>query len=109
MKTDSLNRCPNCGGPADNGHDRCYPPNPYFCTKCMIIRAAASNTDECRNAFEQWAANDKFFNSKKVKGMYIDSHVNVAWKIWQVAWSKARNGYYTGTPADAARECAGND
>ena len=30
-----LSRCPQCGGPADNGHDRCVPPNPYFCTKCM--------------------------------------------------------------------------
>ena len=26
--------CPSCGGPADNGHDRCLPPNPYNCTKC---------------------------------------------------------------------------
>lgn len=26
--------CPRCGGPADNGHDRCLPPNPYNCTKC---------------------------------------------------------------------------
>ena len=32
---ESLNRCPGCGGAADNGHDRCLPPNPYFCTKCM--------------------------------------------------------------------------
>ena len=30
-----LDKCPNCGGPADNGHDRCIPPSPYFCTKCM--------------------------------------------------------------------------
>ena len=29
-----LSKCPNCGGPADNGHDRCFPPNPYYCTKC---------------------------------------------------------------------------
>lgn len=29
-----LDKCPKCGGPADNGHDRCYPPNPYYCTKC---------------------------------------------------------------------------
>jgi hypothetical protein len=29
-----LSKCPKCGGPADNGHDRCYPPNPYYCTKC---------------------------------------------------------------------------
>ncbi len=29
-----LSTCPKCGGPADNGHDREFPPNPYFCTKC---------------------------------------------------------------------------
>lgn len=29
-----LSKCPKCGGPADRGHDRCYPPNPYNCTKC---------------------------------------------------------------------------
>jgi len=29
-----LSTCPNCGGPADNGHDREFPPNPYLCTKC---------------------------------------------------------------------------
>lgn len=32
--TNDLNRCPNCGGPADNGHDREVPPNPYWCSKC---------------------------------------------------------------------------
>ena len=31
---DELSRCPKCGGPADNGHDRELPPNPYHCTKC---------------------------------------------------------------------------
>ena len=30
-----LNICPNCGGEADNGFDRGYPPNPYYCKKCM--------------------------------------------------------------------------
>jgi hypothetical protein len=30
-----LSHCPQCGGPADNGHDRSIPPSPYFCTKCM--------------------------------------------------------------------------
>lgn len=29
-----LTRCPNCGGPTDNGHDREVPPNPYWCSKC---------------------------------------------------------------------------
>jgi DNA-directed RNA polymerase subunit RPC12/RpoP len=29
-----LTKCPECGGEADNGHDRCVPPNVYTCTKC---------------------------------------------------------------------------
>lgn len=29
-----LSICPGCGGPADNGHDRCVPPTAYYCTKC---------------------------------------------------------------------------
>jgi len=29
-----LSKCPKCGGPADNGHDRCDPPSPYCCSKC---------------------------------------------------------------------------
>ena len=29
-----LSVCPGCGGEADNGHDRCLPPSPYYCTKC---------------------------------------------------------------------------
>ena len=31
-----LSICPGCGGDADNGHDREYPPNVYYCTKCEI-------------------------------------------------------------------------
>lgn len=34
----SLSICPGCGGPADNGHDRCIPPSPYLCTKCQEKR-----------------------------------------------------------------------
>lgn len=34
VKEPDLDHCPNCGGPADNGHDRSVPPSPYFCTKC---------------------------------------------------------------------------
>ena len=30
----TLDKCPKCGGEADNGHDRCMPPNAYHCTKC---------------------------------------------------------------------------
>ncbi len=29
-----LTKCPRCGGEADNGFDRCFPPNPYMCIKC---------------------------------------------------------------------------
>jgi hypothetical protein len=27
-------RCPECGGPPDNGHDREDPPNVYACSRC---------------------------------------------------------------------------
>lgn len=30
----SLDICPTCGGPADNGNDRCVPPSPYECVRC---------------------------------------------------------------------------
>lgn len=29
-----IDKCPGCGGEADNGHDRMHPPNPYFCSRC---------------------------------------------------------------------------
>lgn len=45
---DSLNDCPNCGGPADNGHDRCHPPTAYWCTKCM--KTSEPPIDIARNA-----------------------------------------------------------
>ena len=32
-------KCPKCGGPADNGNDRCVPPNPYCCSKCTELEA----------------------------------------------------------------------
>lgn len=35
--SNDLDKCPGCGGYADNGHDREYPPNPYYCTKCTNI------------------------------------------------------------------------
>ena len=36
-----LNTCPQCGGEADQGHDRCYPPTAYLCSKCQ------STTEDC--------------------------------------------------------------
>lgn len=29
----TLDKCPKCGGVADNGHDRCMPPSPYWRSK----------------------------------------------------------------------------
>jgi hypothetical protein len=37
--------CPGCNGDADNGHDRCDPPNPYYCTKCEANQQAAGDVD----------------------------------------------------------------
>ena len=31
---DNITVCPKCGGPADQGFDRCIPPSPYYCSKC---------------------------------------------------------------------------
>lgn len=31
---DDLSKCPQCGGEADNGHDRCIPPSAYMCSQC---------------------------------------------------------------------------
>ena len=33
--------CPSCGGPADNGSDRCVPPSPYNCRRCDLLERAA--------------------------------------------------------------------
>jgi len=40
-----LDKCPCCGGLADNGYDRCVPPSPYFCIKCTntAIKNAGAN------------------------------------------------------------------
>jgi hypothetical protein len=41
LSRQDLNACPNCGGEADQGHDRCYPPTAYLCSKCQ------STTEDC--------------------------------------------------------------
>lgn len=38
-----LTVCPGCGGEADNGFDRCFPPNPYYCKKCHDIESLQSD------------------------------------------------------------------
>lgn len=35
-----LSKCPQCGGEADNGHDRCHPPTAYLCSKCSELHNA---------------------------------------------------------------------
>lgn len=42
IRNRSVNGCPKCGGPADNGYDRCMPPNAYHCSKCETLVS-----DEC--------------------------------------------------------------
>lgn len=37
LRGTDLSKCPRCCGPADNGHDREFPPNPYLCTRCEDI------------------------------------------------------------------------
>ncbi len=37
-KKPNLSTCPGCGGDADNGHDRCVPPSPYYCSQCYPPR-----------------------------------------------------------------------
>ena len=37
MNERDVTKFPNCGGEADNGFDRDFPPSPYLCTKCMAI------------------------------------------------------------------------
>ena len=40
-----LSKCPKCGGYADNGHDRCLPPSPYYCIRCDPNSAVGYNDD----------------------------------------------------------------
>jgi len=46
-----ITKCHNCGGLADNGHDRCYPFNPYYCTKCQAPEDALHDIDDGDNAW----------------------------------------------------------
>lgn len=39
QEKDDISKCPGCGGDPDNGHDRCDPPSPYYCTKCEAKKA----------------------------------------------------------------------
>lgn len=59
----SISTCPRCGGYADNGFDRCSPPNPYVCSKCEradLVPAAPRPTDAERQAAERAYATTAF-------------------------------------------------
>ena len=64
----SLNVCPRCGGVADNGHDRCLPPSPYFCTKCTAELEKANSgqseisldEEDLQSSWEAWSLNHPF-------------------------------------------------
>lgn len=53
---DYLSTCPGCGGPADNGHDRCLPPSPYYCTKCEEKESSVREEEKNTKEHEQWIA-----------------------------------------------------
>lgn len=40
---DDLSNCPQCGGEADNGHDRCCPPTAYLCSRCSELHKHRSS------------------------------------------------------------------
>lgn len=48
-KDPDLSCCPRCGGLADNGHDRCFPPTVYFCTKCAADLARGAEAFPAKN------------------------------------------------------------
>lgn len=61
MKGDpDINVCPKCGGYADNGFDRSYPPNPYHCSKC--------DPDMCQNIEEDCTTLQPRLNEFSRKG-----------------------------------------
>ena len=53
-----ITKCPKCGGVADNGNDRCFPPNPYYCKNCTEIEALKAKSPKCQCTFSQKTAGD---------------------------------------------------
>ena len=54
--TADLDKCPGCGGPADNGHSRDLPPVPYYCTRCDPDVAAIEHLEDNREAADTSAS-----------------------------------------------------
>lgn len=48
-------KCPSCGGEADNGNDRCLPPNPYVCFTCEMVEKLKEVRDTLDMKFGQRA------------------------------------------------------
>ena len=54
MTDEDLSKCPQCGGDADNGIDRCIPPSAYMCKKCCEIEVEERAADDStHNAIAQ--------------------------------------------------------
>lgn len=63
-----LTRCPKCQGVADNGFDRCDPPNAYNCTKCEAVTDESNSVathDSARAKRE--ALNDLFWMKQLIE------------------------------------------
>jgi hypothetical protein len=79
-----LSRCPQCNGPADNGHDRSIPPNPYFCTRCM-----AEPVHKCPNCASLEAQNTEL----DLKLAELERAEPVAWLV-DISRSKPRQMHF---------------
>jgi hypothetical protein len=57
---DDLDTCPTCGGPADQGHDRCLPPNTYQCLRC-----------DCARQIGEWLTDDQSEHTRIAKRVRV--------------------------------------
>jgi hypothetical protein len=105
-----LSKCPRCGGVADNGHDRCVPPNPYWCSKCSLAQAeqaAVTNIDALVTRFLSWRLPDSFgpdcyvtFDREKAKA---NNGWPVGTNIFTADEAKAMLEYVLAAPEQAAK------
>lgn len=111
-----INKCPGCGGEADNGHDREVPPNPYYCTKCEAAPSqepVITSEDACEDEYIKWhnarrerilakqeelraeMVAEGFSNSAATAAQALYSAIKVVdgvndRDIWKAAWNAAK-------------------
>jgi hypothetical protein len=92
-----LSLCPQCNGPADNGHDRSIPPHPYLCTKCMAeLPQPSYNVTVVDDAhpngipLEQWQNKPAAWRCACGANLYIDAQGRPASKAEPVGRGRCR-------------------